>query len=158
MTLKEIIDGLNELILDRESFIEKDDPDSIFVHDAEVLREAVKILQAVESKEKEQIMSKDEFRQWIYDNYNVPGDNCTLAPAMLDGILDYAEGMEPEEQYSFLCTMFPSLPEHSPPGGILRRRAWKEEKYQAKSDTRFMPNTTAGARTAVSPSPTRKCR
>ena len=56
MTLKEIIDGLNELILDRESFIEKDDPDSIFVHDAEVLREAVKILQAVESKEKEQIM------------------------------------------------------------------------------------------------------
>lgn len=29
MTLKEIIDGLNELILDRESFIEKDDPDSI---------------------------------------------------------------------------------------------------------------------------------
>ena len=116
MTLKEIIDGLNELILDRESFIEKDDPDSIFVHDAEVLREAVKILQAVESKEKEQIMSKDEFRQWIYDNYNVPGDNCTQAPAMLDGILDYAEGMEPEEQYSFLCTMFPSLPE-----SILRR-------------------------------------
>ena len=113
---EEIIDGLNELILDRESFIEKDDPDSIFVHDAEVLREAVKILQAVESKEKEQIMSKDEFRQWIYDNYNVPGDNCTLAPAMLDGILDYAEGMEPEEQYSFLCTMFPSLPE-----SILRR-------------------------------------
>lgn len=35
---------------------------------------------------------------------------------MLDGILDYAEGMEPEEQYSFLCTMFPSLPE-----SILRR-------------------------------------
>ena len=28
-------------------------------------------------------MDKDEFRQWIYDNYNVPGDNCTLAPAML---------------------------------------------------------------------------
>lgn len=47
MTLKEIIDGLNELILDRESFIEKDDPDSIFAHDAELLREAVKILQAL---------------------------------------------------------------------------------------------------------------
>lgn len=38
-------------------------------------------------------MDKDEFRQWIYDNYNVPGNNCTLAPAMLDGILDYAENM-----------------------------------------------------------------
>ncbi len=48
MTLKEIIDGMNELILDRESFIEKDDPNSIFAHDAELLREAVKILQALE--------------------------------------------------------------------------------------------------------------
>lgn len=38
-------------------------------------------------------MSKAEFRQWIYDNYNVPGNNCTLAPAMLEGILDYAEEM-----------------------------------------------------------------
>lgn len=56
-------------------------------------------------------MDKDEFRQWIYDNYNVPGNNCTLAPAMLDGILDYAENMEGEEQYHFLCEMFPSLPE-----------------------------------------------
>ncbi len=56
-------------------------------------------------------MDKDEFRQWIYDNYNVPGNNCTLAPAMLDGILDYAENMTGEEQYNFLCDMFPSLPE-----------------------------------------------
>lgn len=56
-------------------------------------------------------MDKEEFRQWIYDNYHVPGDNCTLAPAMLDGILDYAENMIGEEQYNFLCDMFPSLPE-----------------------------------------------
>lgn len=56
-------------------------------------------------------MNKEQFRQWICDNYHVPGDNCTLAPAMLDGILDYAESMEGEEQYHFLCDMFPSLPE-----------------------------------------------
>lgn len=60
-------------------------------------------------------MSKDEFRQWIYDNYNVPGNNCTLAPSMLDGILDYAEEIAAAqgqaEQYEFLCRMFPSLPE-----------------------------------------------
>lgn len=56
-------------------------------------------------------MSKDEFKQWIYDNYNVPGNNCTLAPQMLDSILDYAEGMEEVEQHYFLCAMFPSLPE-----------------------------------------------
>lgn len=55
-------------------------------------------------------MSKAEFRQWIYDNYNVPGDNCTLAPAMLNGILDYAEEMGKEEQFEFFCCVLPSLP------------------------------------------------
>lgn len=61
-------------------------------------------------------MNKEEFRQWIYDNYNVPGNNCTLAPAMLDGILDYAEAIGSEEQYHFFCAVFPSLPE-----SVLRR-------------------------------------
>lgn len=56
-------------------------------------------------------MNKEEFKQWIYDNYNVPGDNCTLAPQMLDGILDYAWNMQGEEQYNFLCDMLTSLPE-----------------------------------------------
>ena len=55
-------------------------------------------------------MNKDEFRQWIYDNYNVPGDNCTLGPTMLDAILDYAEGMEENEQYRFLCRMLVEIP------------------------------------------------
>lgn len=56
-------------------------------------------------------MDKQQFRQWIYDNYNVPDNNCTMGPAMLDNILDYAEEMESEEQYRFLCTMLTSLPE-----------------------------------------------
>lgn len=55
-------------------------------------------------------MGKEEFEQWIYDNYNVPGNNCTLAPSMLEGILDYAEGMEEQEQFEFFCCVFPSLP------------------------------------------------
>ena len=42
-------------------------------------------------------MSKEEFKRWIYANYNVPGNNCTMAPDMLDGILEWSEGMEPEE-------------------------------------------------------------
>lgn len=56
-------------------------------------------------------MDKEEFKQWIYDNYNVPGNNCTLAPSMLDGILDYAESMESDERFDFFSTVFPSLPE-----------------------------------------------
>lgn len=55
-------------------------------------------------------MNKQEFKWWIYENFNVPENNCTLAPYMLDGILDYAEGMERTEQHKFLCRMFPSLP------------------------------------------------
>lgn len=65
-------------------------------------------------------MNKDEFKQWIYDNYHVPADNCTLAPQMLDNILDYAEDIAAAqgqaEQYEFLCRMLPSLPER-----IIRR-------------------------------------
>lgn len=54
-------------------------------------------------------MDKEQFRQWIYDNYNVPADNCTMAPSMLDAILDYAEGMGSYEQQSYLHTMFPQI-------------------------------------------------
>lgn len=61
-------------------------------------------------------MSVDEFRQWIYDNYNVPGDNCTLAPGMLDGILEYAGRMTKEERNAFFRIVFPSLP-----GDVIRR-------------------------------------
>ena len=57
-------------------------------------------------------MDKYEFKNWIYENYNVPDDNCTMAPSMLDAILDYAEGMESEEQYEFLCEMLSSIPEN----------------------------------------------
>lgn len=61
------------------------------------------------------IIPKSKFIQWIYDNYNVPGDNRTLAPAMLDGIIDYAEEMTCREgtaaAQEFLHRMLPSLPE-----------------------------------------------
>lgn len=56
-------------------------------------------------------MSKEEFRAWIYENYNVPGNNCTLAPSMLDGILEWAEGMESGQRLCFFETVFPDLPD-----------------------------------------------
>ena len=55
-------------------------------------------------------MNKEEFRDWIYENYNVPGDNTTLAPDMLDGILEWAEGMSGEDRLRFFKTVFPDLP------------------------------------------------
>lgn len=65
-------------------------------------------------------MDKDEFRQWIYDNYNVPANNCTLAPQMLNSILDYAEEITGREGLTeghiFLSKMLPSLPKN-----IIRR-------------------------------------
>lgn len=50
-----------------------------------------------------------QFRQWIYDHYNVPADNCTLAPNMLDAILEWAGHLEREQQQSFLRQMLPDI-------------------------------------------------
>lgn len=44
MTLEEIVNSLRDQITDRESLIPKEEPDNIFAHDAEALREAVKLL------------------------------------------------------------------------------------------------------------------
>lgn len=52
MTLEEIISSLEDQIADRESLIPKDEPDSIFAHDAQALREAAEILRVVEKEEK----------------------------------------------------------------------------------------------------------
>ena len=50
-------------------------------------------------------MNKQEFRQWIVDNFHV-GDNCTMGPKLLDAVLDHAEGMDPVKQQWFLRRMF----------------------------------------------------
>lgn len=55
-------------------------------------------------------MNKKEMKEWIYDNYNVPDNNNTLAPDMLDGILEYATYLEDEERFRFLSYVFPDLP------------------------------------------------
>lgn len=85
------------------------------VEDADAIREMLDELADALKKADERAetgtMGKDEFRQWIYDNYNVPGDNCTMAPAMLDGILDYADGMDGEQRLDLFKAVFPSLPE-----------------------------------------------
>lgn len=57
----------------------------------------------------EEKMGKEELRQYIYNEFNV-GDNCTIAPAMLDGILKYAEGLSPDAQKDFLKLCLPSIP------------------------------------------------
>ena len=48
MKIEEIISSLRDQIDDRESLIPPDDPESIFRHDAEALREAIKIIERVE--------------------------------------------------------------------------------------------------------------
>ena len=44
MNREEVLDNLHEQIADRESLIPKDEPDSIFAHDAQVLREVLRRL------------------------------------------------------------------------------------------------------------------
>ena len=44
VTRDEIISNLHKQIADRESLIPKDEPDSIFAYDAQVLREVLRLL------------------------------------------------------------------------------------------------------------------
>lgn len=81
MKIEEIISSLLDQIDDRESLIPPDDPDSIFKHDAEALREAVKILRAVEKEEKRiEIVGKvcGNCAKWERDATTKNGGFCPL--------------------------------------------------------------------------------
>jgi len=54
------------------------------------------------------MMNKEQFRQWIFNNYNV-GDNTTMAPNLLDAILDYAERFNPKERKEFFVFMLSDI-------------------------------------------------
>lgn len=54
------------------------------------------------------MLNKKEFKDWIITNYDIGNK---FSEEMLDNILSYAEGMEEDEQYLFLCTMIPQVPE-----------------------------------------------
>jgi hypothetical protein len=54
-------------------------------------------------------MDKNEFAQWIYENYTI--DENPMAREMLENILEYAEGMDENEQYLYLNRMIPQVPE-----------------------------------------------
>ncbi len=47
MTKAEIINSLLDQALDRDSFVDDEDPDCIFAHDAKALREAAELLKAM---------------------------------------------------------------------------------------------------------------
>ena len=81
MKIEEIISSLLDQIDDRESLIPPDDPDSIFKHDAEALREAVEILRAVEREEKQvEVAGKvcGNCAKWERDYATKAGGHCPL--------------------------------------------------------------------------------
>ena len=54
-------------------------------------------------------MNKKEFLKWIMDNYNVAKTHFDYE--LLENVLDYAEGMEENDQYNFLSRMIPQIPD-----------------------------------------------
>lgn len=81
MKIEEIIRSLLDQIDDRESLIPPDDPDSIFKHDAEALREAVNILRAVEKAEKRVVVVGKvcgNCAKWEWDAATENGGYCPL--------------------------------------------------------------------------------
>ena len=54
-------------------------------------------------------MDKAAFEQWIFKNYTI--DENAMARELLSNVLEYAMGMNENEQYNFLCRMIPQVPE-----------------------------------------------
>jgi vacuolar-type H+-ATPase subunit I/STV1 len=59
MKLNEIINGLKDLIRDRESFIKSDEPDGIFAYDKKVLQAAINVIKS-QQQEIDQLKAKLE--------------------------------------------------------------------------------------------------
>ena len=56
-------------------------------------------------------MTRDEFRAWLYENYNV-GDRCySMGPTLVDNILHYAGILSDEDMHTFLGEMFDDVPD-----------------------------------------------
>ena len=56
-------------------------------------------------------MTREEFKNWMYENYWV-GTRCeSIGPDLLDNVLAWAGRMSDEEMYDFLCFMFDFVPE-----------------------------------------------
>lgn len=61
-------------------------------------------------------MTREEFKEWLYENYDV-GSRCdSMGPDLVDNILAWAGRLSDKEMYDFLCFMFDDVPE-----SILRR-------------------------------------
>jgi len=54
-------------------------------------------------------LDKAAFEQWIFKNYTI--DENAMARELLSNVLEYAMGMNENEQYNFLCRMIPQVPE-----------------------------------------------
>lgn len=58
MDKSEIIEGLKDLVKDRESFIKPDEPDSVFVHDKAVLQAAIDVVNRCDELENKPLTLK----------------------------------------------------------------------------------------------------
>lgn len=56
-------------------------------------------------------MSREEFKNWMYENYYVGSRDDSIGPDLMDNILSYAGRMSDEDMYHFLCFMFDFVPE-----------------------------------------------
>lgn len=109
MKIEEIIDSLLDQISDRESLIPKDEPDSIFAHDAEALREAVKILRGLEKEERrQQVVGKvcGNCAKWEPDFVTKAGGHCPLP-------IRNRPGRKYKTRRTKACTQFEPKPEEA---------------------------------------------
>ena len=89
MTAEEIIEQLEDLIKDRESLIEDNEGNDVFVKDKNALEEAVKVLTVIRDKRLVQVKAKP-VKQRIKIQYE--GEELTIKE--LVGKLEYLKGSQ----------------------------------------------------------------
>ncbi len=67
LSKEEIKSGLQDLIIDRESFIDENDKESIFVKDKEILESAISYIDQLESEMKEVTSQRNELATELSD-------------------------------------------------------------------------------------------
>lgn len=79
MNKKEIISGLQDLIIDRESFINDNDKENIFAKDKQILEEAVKMIEnSIDKSVVEKYLVEEQEKFNVYKRESKENENLKL--------------------------------------------------------------------------------
>ena len=96
LSKEELMSGLQDLILDRESFINEDDKYSVFIKDKFILESAINYINQLETREQKLIEKLEEKKFKIKSTYSQINGNYFMAQDRLDLINEILEILKGE--------------------------------------------------------------